>query len=201
MADQKNLKVLNVEARENTGKGCNRRLRAKGLVPAVYYAADGTNKTIQADYKSLEKIYAEVGRTTVFQIKLGDKMHPALFWDIKRDPCKNTFSHIDFYGVDLEKPVKVVVPVFFEGTPKGTKIGGEMVTYFEKVTLMAKPLDMPSKIVIDVANLGLNESIKVADLALPEGVSAVYDNNFTIVGVIVPESDAADADAAGEAAK
>ena len=126
MAENKEFKVLAVAKRENLGKGYNRRLRAQGLVPCVFYAANGTNFAVQADLKSLDKVYSEVGRTTVFQLDVDGTQYPALIWDVMRDPCKSTFTHVDFYGVDLERPIKVVVPVIFEGTPKGTKIGGIM---------------------------------------------------------------------------
>lgn len=191
------FKTLPVETRENTGKGYNRRLRKSGIVPAVYYAADGTNRTIQANYKQLEKLYSELGRTKVFQIELNGKHHPALFWDIKRDPCKSTITHVDFYGVDLDKVIKIEVPITFVGSPKGLKIGGELFTYHEKLLLAAKPLDMPSRIELDISNLDLNQSIQVSDVKLPDGVTAMYESNFTIVAVQLPDKDSADDATAG----
>ena len=195
------LKTLSVQKREACGKGNSRRLRAKGIIPGIFYASDGSNISVQADLKSLDKMYTEVGRTTVFNLDIEGTSHPALFWDIDRDPCKNTFTHIDFYGVDLDRPIKVVVPLVFEGTAKGTKIGGVMETFREKVTLQAKPLDMPPCVVVNVSDMGLNSTIQVSDLALPEGVNAVYDVNFTIVSVMLPTADDAAADADAAAAK
>jgi len=203
MAD-KELKTLSVQKREAFGKGNNRRLRAKDIIPGVFYAADGSNTAVQADLKGLEKMFGEVGRTTVFNLDISGEKHPALFWAIDRDPCKGTFTHIDFYGVDLDRPIKVVVPLVFEGTAKGTKIGGVMETFREKVTLLAKPLDMPASVAVDVSGLDLNTSIQVADLKLPESVKAVYDLNYTIVSVMLPsadDSDAAEGAASADAAK
>ena len=37
------LKTLSVQKRSAFGKGANRRLRVKALVPGVFYASDGTN--------------------------------------------------------------------------------------------------------------------------------------------------------------
>ncbi|MCR5257937.1 MAG: 50S ribosomal protein L25, partial [Desulfovibrio sp.] len=100
--------------------------------------------------------------------------------------------HIDYYGVDLEKEVKVEVPLVFTGTAKGVKLGGMLETYREEVLISAKPLDMPHSITVDVTDLGVNQSITVEKLQLPEGCKAVYDNNFSIVAVIEKSSDAAE---------
>ena len=41
------LKTLSVQKRSAFGKGANRRLRVKALVPGVFYASDGTNVPVQ----------------------------------------------------------------------------------------------------------------------------------------------------------
>ena len=190
------FKTLSAQKRENLGKGYNRRLRTQGLVPAVFYSRSGENIALQVSLKELNKIFEQVGRTTVFNIDIkGAGSYPVLFWDAMRDPCKNTFTHVDFYGVDLDRPVKVVVPLEFSGVARGTKVGGVLETYRERILLMAKPLDMPAKVVIDLSNMDINDTIQVADVQLPEGVQASYDVNYAIVSVLPPSSDS---DAAAE---
>ncbi len=181
-------KVLTVEKRDAFGKGPNRRLRTQKMVPGVFYTAKGENVAVQIPALPLEKMYAEMGRTTVFTLEVDDNgtktSHPVMVWDVQYHPYKNAFTHIDFYGVDLDKPVKVSVSIEFTGISKGVKLGGKLETYRERVMLVAKPADMPKKIVLDITDMGLNSSVRVADLALPEGVSASYDQNFAIVSVI-----------------
>lgn len=195
MAD---MKTLSAAKRANMGKGYNRRLRAEGIIPGVYYSAVGDNIPVQMDAKALGKMYNEVGRTTVFELALESDgkvtKHPVLFWDVMRDPCKSTMTHVDFYGVDLEKPVKVTVPLVFKGVARGTKVGGTLETYREKVVLQAKPLEMPASITLDITDLDVNKTIYVSDIALPEGVSAVYDTNYAIVAVLIETDDDAEAD-------
>ena len=119
-----------------------------------------------------------------------------LIWQVQRHPYKNLFLHIDYYGVDLDKEVKVDVPLEFVGTAKGVKLGGIQETYRESVRLESKPLDMPKKIVIDVSDMNIGDSINVADLQLPPNVSAVYDQNFAVVSILAKDKaeDAADVD-------
>ncbi len=181
-------KILNVQKREGLGKGYNRRLRVQNMVPGVFYSAKGDNIPLKMSAIPLEKIYSEMGRTTVFTLEIEDKgektTHPVMIWEAKRHPYKNEFVHIDFYGVDLDKNVKVQVNIEFTGTSVGVKAGGKLETYRETVYLIGKPQDLPKKILVDVTDMGLNSSLRVADLPLPNNVKAHYEQNFAIVSVI-----------------
>ena len=101
------MKTLSVEKRSGFGKGPNRRLRAEALVPGVYYAADGVNVPVQMPALPLSKIYEQVGRTNVFNLEIDDNgvktTHPVFVWDAQYHPVKGVFTHVDFYGVDLDK--------------------------------------------------------------------------------------------------
>lgn len=187
MAD---LKTLAVEKRSGLGKGPNRRIRQEEIVPGVFYSATGENVPVQVRNRPLVKLFSEVGRTTVFNLVIEEdgkkETYPVLIWAVQRHPVKSTFTHIDFYGVDLDKPVKVTVPVEFIGTARGTKVGGKLETYRDQVQLVAKPLEMPAKVVVDITTLDVGSTVQVADLQLPEGVSAAYDNNYALVSVLLP---------------
>ena len=180
------LKVLSVQKRAGLGKGANRRARQEELIPGVFYTAKGENLPVQMSVRSFAKLFSQVGRTTVFNL--------VLIWATQRDPITSRFTHIDFYGVDLDKPVKITVPVEFTGVARGTKVGGKLETYREQIQLMAKPLDMPAKVTIDISGMDVGTTIQIADVKLPEGVKAAYDNNYAIVSVLMPGGD----DAAAE---
>ena len=181
------LKVLTVQKRAGLGKGANRRSRQEELVPGVFYTANGENVAVQVSARALAKVFSQVGRTTVFNLDIeGEGTHPVLIWATQRDPIKSTFMHIDFYGVDLDKPVKITVPVEFTGVARGTKVGGKLETYREQIQLMAKPLDMPAKVTIDISGMDVGTTIQIANVQLPEGVKAAYDSNYALVSVLMP---------------
>lgn len=179
--------TLNAEKRGATGKGVARRLRATGKVPAVFYNTKGESTPIQVSERDLLKVYGQVKRTAVFNIEIADgkkkETHPALIWDIDYYPAKNKIQHVDVFGVDLNKEIKILVPLSFVGVAQGTKVGGKLEAYREAVTLVGKPLALPQKIEVNVESLGINDMIRVADLKLSGGVRADYDNNFAIVAV------------------
>lgn len=185
------MKTLSVQKRDNLGKGPSRRLREEAIVPAVYYAPDGKNILVQVALNPLNKIYEQVGRTNVFNLEIDDNgtktTHPVFVWDAQYHPVKNTFTHIDFYGVDLNKEVKVKVRLRFVGTSKGVKAGGVMEVYREEVTLVAKPQDIPRIIDVDVTDFDMGTNLRASGLKLPEGVRVEYKSDFSILAVMTKD--------------
>ena len=193
-------KTLSVQKREGCGKGPAGRLRAQKLIPGVFYTAKGENVAVQAPALPLEKLFEEVGRTTVFNLEIDDNgqknVHPVMFWQVQSHPYKKAFTHVDFYGVDLNKTVTVEVPLEIVGVSRGVKLGGILEIYREVIPLQSKPLNMPKKIVVDVSEMDINDTVNVADLKLPEGVAAVFDQNFAVVSMLAKAKDDAAADEA-----
>lgn len=186
-------KTLKVQKRLEHGKGAAGRIRAKEMVPGIFYTKSGDNIMVQMPVLPLEKLYEQVGHTGVFNLEIdsedGAATHPVLIWQVQRHPYKNSFLHIDFYGVDLDSEVKVDVPVEYVGTAKGVKLGGVLETYREFVRLGSKPLDMPQKITVDVSGMNIGDTISVGDLQLPPNVHAVYDHDYAVVSVLAKGKD------------
>jgi large subunit ribosomal protein L25 len=181
---------LSAQVREKLGKNVNRRLRASGLTPAVFYIAGEASVPVSVNEAALNKLYASAGRTSVFTLEINDKgkksTHSCLVWDAEYYPTKNRFQHVDFYGVDMGKELKIQVPLEFVGTAKGTKLGGRLEVYREQIFILSKPSSLPKKITVDVSNLDVGQSLRVQDLTMPEGVRASFDTNFAILTVSVP---------------
>ena len=183
---------LSAQARVKVGKNANRQLREKGIIPAIYYNTKGESRPIQVQEAALMKLYAVAGRTSLFDLEIeedGKKTtFPCLIWDVEYYHTKYRFQHVDFYCVDLEKDLKIRVSLEFIGTSKGVKAGGKLETYRDQIEVLSKPGTLPKKIVVDISNLDINQGFRVADLAMPEGVRASYDDNFAIVNVNAPGS-------------
>ena len=185
--------TLKAEVRKQIGKNANRRLRAAGVIPAVFYSTDGVSVPVQVQEKAFTKLYGTVGRTTLFTLEFdndGTKVSkPCLVWDIEYYPTKNRYQHIDFYGVDLERELRIRVPLIFTGVAKGTKLGGKLEIFREQIFIISKAATLPNRVVVDISNIDVNQGLRVADLVLPEGVRASYDDNFAILMVNVPGSE------------
>lgn len=182
--------TLAATVREKTGKNANRQLRASGSTPAVFYNGTGLSVPLQVNEAALRKLYDTAGRTTVFTLEINDKgqksSYPCLVWDAEYYPTKNRFQHVDFYGLDLDKELRVKAPLEFTGVAKGTKLGGKLEIYREFIYILSKPATLPKKIFVDISSLDVGQGLRVADLLLPEGVRASYDTNYAILTVTQP---------------
>lgn len=183
--------TLSVQKREGLGKGANRKLRTTGLVPGIFYNAEGKNVSVAMSAKELDKVYSSVRKTTYFNLDIEGDVNPCLIWKLTYHPVKGTINHVDFYGVDLNKVVKIRVPLIITGVAKGTKVGGKMEVFREFIFVEAKPADLPSKVTIDVTEMNNGDNLRVADLQLPEGVQAIYSDNFMIVSVAMERAEKA----------
>lgn len=179
---------LTVKTRSAFGKGANRKLRAKDLVPGIYYDAKGANIPVIVNEMPLLKLIKAAGSSHVFELNIesdsAQDKRPSLIWKLQRHPYKSKLTHVDFYGVDMDKQIKVHIPVEFTGKAKGIVLGGRLEIFTEQVEIQCLPAAIPDKVVIDVTDLGLNSNIHIADMVFPDGVKAVYENNYAVVGVV-----------------
>ncbi|MBN2141489.1 MAG: 50S ribosomal protein L25 [Desulfovibrionaceae bacterium] len=187
MAEMLTLKVLE---RAEKGKGPNRRLRGRGVVPGVYYNYKGDNIPVKVEELKLTKLYEKLGGSRVFQLEIDQQgqaqAKPSLIWEMVFDPVDSRPLHVDFLGVDLDKEIKVHVPFEVSGKAKGLVEGGKLEVYRDSCEIICKPMDIPENITLDVSGLGVGDSIQIADVALPAGVKAVFEENYSVLGVIIP---------------
>ncbi len=179
---------LAVKPRSGRGKGACRRLRVESLVPGIFYDSKGTNIPVLVDELPLTKLRQKAGSSHVFDLIIesesGAETRPSLIWNVQRHPFKPRITHVDFYGVDLDKVIRVSVPVVVTGKAKGVVLGGKLEIFRDMIEIECLPMAIPDKVVVDVTALDTNENVSVADVVMPAGGRAVYDDNFAVVGVV-----------------
>jgi len=192
------LMTLKVRPRTEKGKCPCRRIRTEKLVPGVYYNQQGQNMSVQVEMLPLTKLYGKLGSSRVFHLEVEQdgktETLPSLFKCVQYDPIKSVPIHVDFYGVDLDRDIKVEVRVVVEGKAKGIILGGLLEVFRDTLDVICKPLDVPEKIVIDVTDLDIGVNLHVSEVKLPAGVRAVFDDNFAVVGVVAQEAEETKAD-------
>ncbi len=185
---------IKVTSRVETGTGPNNRLRDAGRVPGVYYNKEGENILVQADLIALNKLYSKVGKSHVFELKIEsdgkvDSKH-AFIWDLKRHPFKPEITSVDFYGVDMNKPIRVEVPVRVVGKSKGVVLGGILEVFRDTLEVECLPLNVPEAITVDITNMDIHQNLSVENAPVPDGVKVVFEDSFSILGIAAPADDA-----------
>jgi large subunit ribosomal protein L25 len=184
MAEQATLAA---EKREVKGTSSAKKLRREGVVPAVVYGSKQRPYPIQVK----ENAFAEVFRThssANFLLNLeiagaNEKTKLAFVQEIQRNPLTGGFVHIDFRAVQEDEIITAVVPVVLEGDCVGVKAGGLLEHLLHSLEIHCHPGDLPEKIVHDVTEVGLAETVKVSQLKLPKGVTTKMDGDV-LVGLV-----------------
>src|SRR5574340_1072370 len=160
--------VLEATPRDTFGKNEARRVRAKGLIPAVIYGgqAKPEGKPIAVDPKVLMRIlHSESGVNTLISLKLEGAESRVLVKEYQVDPVEHKLLHADFYRIALDKVMTVTVPIVLRGEAKGVKQQGGIVDFLHReIEVECLPTDIPEKIEIDISELMMNQAIRVREL-------------------------------------
>jgi large subunit ribosomal protein L25 len=194
--------ALSAEPREGTGKGVARKLRAKGVIPAVVYGRKRAAQSISVKPEDLQKLLrGKSGMNTLIDLSLGGTTSTVLVKGLERDPVRGRYLHADFYEVDLTQRVTVSVPVHLVGKAAGTDFGGILDHPLRELSIECLPREIPERIDVDVTALGVNDSIHVSDLKLAPGLTIKTDGSLAVASVVLPQAEeAAPAAAAAEGA-
>ena len=183
--------TLSAQKRDQSGKGPARRLRAKGLIPAVCYGPYDKPLHVAVDPLAIRKAIATPLKfNTVIKLQVeGGEPRTVLFKDFERDPVEGNLLHADFLEVRMDKDVVVNVPVILIGKPEGVTAGGILQQVARTLPVECKPSDIPEKIEVDVSALKITESLHVKDVKLPAGVVLKVRGDQTVAVVNVPEKE------------
>jgi large subunit ribosomal protein L25 len=179
--------TIEVQQREELGKGPNRRLRAAGKLPAVVYGGGKDSVAITIDRSAVVQLLRQGGgENAVFLLKLSDtgKSRHTMVRKIDVDSVTRQITHIDFQRVLLDEKVKVQVSIELEGEPTGVKNEGGVLDFITReIEIECLPTSIPQTIAVDVSGLHLGQHLEVKDLVVPEGVEILEEEQRTIVAV------------------
>lgn len=191
--------VLNATSRVAKGSNEARRVRAKGMIPAVVYSKTTTPQSVavpESEWEALQKFefnlvsLLEDGKETLVLVK-----------EVQHNFIKGKASHIDFMAVDTNKPITAMVPLHRgHADPVGIAKGGILEEYVHEVEVECLPSNLPEAIVVDVSGMDMDDSFRVGDLVLPEGVTVKTHSDVTLFHVLNPAAIKEDVPAAAEAA-
>src|SRR5215211_5668498 len=160
-----------------------RRLRREGLVPGVVYGpvVAGT-VPVSVDRREFLKCYQTNGHSTLFVLRGGDGDQSVFSREVQQDPVRREPIHVDFFAPNLLMPVRAIVPIAFHNPSNA--IDGMLAEIRTEVEVEALPASIPHQIDIDVSGLVQpGDAVRVGDLNLPPGVTAVTAEDETIVQI------------------
>jgi len=134
------------------------------------------------------------------------RAHHAIIKDMELDRVKSTLTHIDLQEIRLDETIETTVAVSFEGEAKGVLAGGMLDESTREVTVRGLVTAIPEHLVLDISEMDVNDTAKVGDLVVPEGLEIVDDPEQVLCSVLPPrkveeEGEEGAAEAAGGASE
>lgn len=193
---------LSAERRETTGRAAARKLKARGIVPAVVYGGKVKPEALQVSRREISNLLSHAsGENILIELNIAGETRMAMLQEVQHSPVGGDILHIDFHAVSMDEKIEAAIPVEPSGTANGVKnFGGLLEQSLRTLEVECLPRDLPDKIAVDVSNLNIGDAIHVRDIQLPSGVVAKTQAELTVFSVMEPTVEEEPVAAAAEAA-
>lgn len=167
-----------------------KRLRQQGVLPANLYGRGLPSFALQLDAREFLRTVRSAGIRSMFELKIDGEPEPrfVLIRGLQRQGGTGDPIHVDFYQVDLSRPIVTNVPLRVVGeAPAVRDLAGTLLVAVESLTVRCRPLDLPEAIDVDVSKLtSFDATITVGDLTVPPGVEVMADPSVLVATVSPP---------------
>jgi large subunit ribosomal protein L25 len=182
------------EIRPTRPKGVRHQLRREGAIPGVLYGPKTTPIPVAVNANDIKSRVAHAASARIMRLKSSaaelDGKH-VLVKDIQRAPVSREILHADFYEVDLNRAIRVNVPLHFVGKPAGVAEGGILQPLVREIEVECLPMEIPEFFDVDVSALGIHDVIHISAMTFAGNIKPIFDTDYAVVSVLPPTVEAA----------
>lgn len=182
--------TLKVKKRTVFGKQ-NKLLRKQGFLPAVLYGKKTSTCSLQVNTQDFKNVYKVAGDTDIIDLIIEDgkekQIKSVLIQDVSSHFLDGSFLHVDFFEVEMDKPITAHIPVNFTGESPAVKLGGVLIKSISEIEVEALPMDIPHEIIVDISSLtDFGQTLYIKDINFSSKVKVLIDKNTPVVTVNAP---------------
>lgn len=176
------MKTIEIKGslRSELGKKNSKLIRKQGNVPCVIYG-NGNNIHFYAHENSFKNL-VYTPDAHIVHLNLGEKEYDLVMQEIQFHPVTDKITHIDFIEINDKKPITISLPIKITGESVGVKAGGKLRIKKRSLKVRGLASDIPEFLPIDITNLKIHHSVKVADLSFDK-IELVDPKITTILSV------------------
>jgi large subunit ribosomal protein L25 len=183
---------LSISPRLPEGSRATRRLRRSGRVPGILYGGDAEPLAFDVDARELRHALAAHG--AVLEVSDGGSPSPAILKSAHYHPVRGDTLHVDLLRVNLNVAIHAVVPLELTGgdDSPGVKEGGVLEQITRELNIEALPTAIPESISHDVSRMDINDTITLADITMPAGMTLLDELDTTVATLSPPRVETED---------
>lgn len=110
--------------------------------------------------------------------------HASILKDYQQDVLTGRLAHIDLQEVRLDQPIHAQVVIELVGEAQGSVEGGVLSQVSREINVEALPLEIPERIEVDVTSMQMGDTLRLVDVAVPEGVTFLDDPEETVIATV-----------------
>ena len=177
---------IEINKREDLTSQGLKKLRNTGYIPGIYYSATSNKSTpIVVSEKDFNEALKSGAR--IFNISVGGKKQNVLFKSIQYHPVTDAVLHLDLFGIRMDKPINIGVPIQLIGTAPGVREGGGVLNQpLNEVEIQCLPAEIPNFIELDISELQLGHSLNAGDIKLDKKYTLSTNEDDVIVSITQP---------------
>lgn len=171
----------------------NRNQQDSYLIPAVIYGYQvEENVSCAINKRDFVKMVKTNTRNVIVRCQLENgKSFPTLIKEIQKNILTLEPTHVDFFAIDLNKPITITIPIHLQGQPVGVKNSGILVHQIHELTLTGKPEALPSSVDLDIHDLDIGQHLSLKDLSLSQDVTCSLNMEQPVVSIQAPHIESA----------
>lgn len=188
--------ILKAKKRDLAGEKPNA-IRSAGNTPAVVHDHGKESHHVSVESSELQKVFRSAGKHHTVELDVEGKKFTTLIKEVTYKPASHKTYHAVFQAVKANEKVTAEIPLKLTGDIPAERASLLVMLTLDHLEVEALPKDLVD--VIEVDGAGLIESgdkLTVADIKLPEGISARTDLEQLVAIVETPRDQIAEADAA-----
>jgi large subunit ribosomal protein L25 len=184
---------LAVKIRDTKGKEAAKKMRQNMDIPGIFYGAKSEPVMVSFIDGELRKILKSAASKNIIlnlqiQSAKGTDSKLVILKELQSDPLKARYIHADFFEISLDKELTLNVPLVLVNTPVGAALGGVLQHVRRELTIKCLPDKVVEKIEVDVAGLGVGDSLHIRDVVFPEGITSTQEDHLTVAVVNAPSA-------------
>ena len=153
-------------------------MRRDGKFPGILCGPGRENVALAIDAHELDSVIRHGGKLVDLK---GGLSETALIRDVQWDAFGTHVLHLDLARVSAQERVELTVPVELRGEAAGANLGGIVEHLVHDLNVECSASAIPERITIRINDLGVGQSISVADIEAPEGVTILTPEETVLV--------------------
>ena len=174
--------TLEATIRDVVGKQV-RHYRRVGQIPATVYGREFEPVNLFVGEVELRQALTRAGGNHLIELRFGDQTHQALAREVQRHPLRGALLHVDFYRVDMDRPIRAEIPVVLVNeSPIVASKEAIAILHLNSVEIETLPANLPPSIEVDMSQLvAIGDQVTVGDLKLASTIKIITSMDDVVV--------------------